>query len=652
MGVLVALLLLVVKQAEESESVEQAAIHQASQALAEQLELDRVEVELQVQSLESQRDTFYREIADQRSILGHLENELAELDGQARRLADRVKDLSNDAQANTGAALVERELLALTRRKETLRRELKKAQDELVEREASQGDLQAPVYSIVPVAAISGTNRRPIYIECIDEAMILHPGGIKITLPDFVLPLEAGNPLDTALLAYREYWRRALGSQAASANAYPLMVIRPSGAKWYGVARRALSGWDQEFGYELVPEDWEVDFGTPDQGLEQHVRSAMQRVQVQQETLVAMGRAQWADQVPVEESGSVGGRTGLVIGRGGGFAPVASKIATSSESTPNPVAATGVQADPIALFSQQYQQGGSGVPGTDPPNSSLASEREAGNRGFWTSPRETPAMMDLVNGAQGNAINGSGLEMNGLTRHAETRNTTGRSADIPATVGGWPQPPNPQADQANPGGRRGLIGGQTDGPTTGRGPVDTIAQGQAGQGQAGQGQAGQGQARSSAAASSMAGGAPASGTPSTSNTNNALNAVANASDWNPQSLAHQRGENWALPSRRNQVSAYHRPIAVKLEAGRLVLAAGEGSSRDQVIPYKTSVVETIDLMADAIWKRVDRWGYLGFDGYWKPILVLETAPGLEGQRDQLFQLLEGSGLELRTGDGQ
>lgn len=122
-------------------------------------------------------------------------------------------------------------------------------------------------------------------------------------------------------------------------------------------------------------------------------------------------------------------------------------------------------------------------------------------------------------------------------------------------------------------------------------------------------------------------------------------------NWNPQAVANQRGADWALPSRRNAVSAYHRPVRVQVTPGALILAAGEGSSRAETVAWETSMIDAIDPLANAIWRRVDRWGYLGFDGYWKPVLHLEYAPEQRGLAEELERLLEGSGLDIQHPSG-
>ena len=41
---------------------------------------------------------------------------------------------------------------------------------------------------------------------------------------------------------------------------YPLLLVRPNGIIAYYLVRDAMTSWDAEFGYELVGQDWQLDF--------------------------------------------------------------------------------------------------------------------------------------------------------------------------------------------------------------------------------------------------------------------------------------------------------------------------------------------------------------------------------------------------------
>ena len=70
-------------------------------------------------------------------------------------------------------------------------------------------------------------------------------------------------PLAAAIRAAREYWldSRVLDS---AAEAYPLLIVRPQGVDSYHGCRAALDGWDDDFGYELLPADVELQYPPAD----------------------------------------------------------------------------------------------------------------------------------------------------------------------------------------------------------------------------------------------------------------------------------------------------------------------------------------------------------------------------------------------------
>lgn len=114
-----------------------------------------------------------------------------------------------------------------------------------------------------------------------------------------------------------------------------------------------------------------------------------------------------------------------------------------------------------------------------------------------------------------------------------------------------------------------------------------------------------------------------------------------------EALARQRGTNWALPARRRNVSAYHRPVPLQVHEDRLILQESPWD-RDRVeIPINTTLTESVDPLIDALWKRVDSWGSLGFDGYWKPVLQVRVHDANRAQVQRLEMLLQGSGLSVQ-----
>ena len=133
--------------------------------------------------------------------------------------------------------------------------------------EAQQAARNRPrSYAVVPYEGPNQTRRRPVYLECRADDVVLQPEGIVFSEADFDGPPGPGNPLASALRAAREYLgqrvRREGGLRTAARDAagepYPLLLVRPSGIAAYYAARGAMKSWGSEFGYELIGDDWKL----------------------------------------------------------------------------------------------------------------------------------------------------------------------------------------------------------------------------------------------------------------------------------------------------------------------------------------------------------------------------------------------------------
>src|SRR5690606_38341549 len=94
-------------------------------------------------------------------------------------------------------------------------------------REESTGNRS---YAIVPYTGPHGTHRKPVYIECSGDGVTIQPEGIQFSRSDFSATSWPGNPLAAALRASREYLQDRHGNgDFSTADAYPLLIVRPSG---------------------------------------------------------------------------------------------------------------------------------------------------------------------------------------------------------------------------------------------------------------------------------------------------------------------------------------------------------------------------------------------------------------------------------------
>jgi hypothetical protein len=95
--------------------------------------------------------------------------------------------------------------------------------------------------------------------------VFLQPEGIRLAPGDFDGPPGPGNPLASALRAAREQMARTVPNPGDPASQpYPLLLVRPSGVMAYYAAREAISSWGNEFGYQLIEDDWTIAYPPPD----------------------------------------------------------------------------------------------------------------------------------------------------------------------------------------------------------------------------------------------------------------------------------------------------------------------------------------------------------------------------------------------------
>ena len=148
------------------------------------------------------------QLDDERLKLSHVEDherrlqrKFGELKISAAEL-ERTKDSDDNELLRDEAAL------------EALRVRLVEAHD-AVER-ARERNRRAASYHVVPYEGPNSTHRRPIYIECRQEVMVLQPEGVKLTPDDFAGYLGPGNPLASAL---REQSTTPAGRRATPARA-------------------------------------------------------------------------------------------------------------------------------------------------------------------------------------------------------------------------------------------------------------------------------------------------------------------------------------------------------------------------------------------------------------------------------------------------
>lgn len=116
-------------------------------------------------------------------------------------------------------------------------------------------------YAVLPHKGPNGTWRRPIIIECRNGAATLQPHGPTFSLVEMSGLLGARSAPIVAAVAKELIKAQATSTpDGAPAVPYIFFVVRPDGIRPYYEARGRLEPLGVAFGYELVEQDWEIDY--------------------------------------------------------------------------------------------------------------------------------------------------------------------------------------------------------------------------------------------------------------------------------------------------------------------------------------------------------------------------------------------------------
>lgn len=257
-----------------------AAQHTVSAAVAERTKRSQAEEEAWQAQWEKAKDLLHHSLLEQQNqLLGDAKGLQQNLDDANKKLAIvQTQHLDLDgkikgetAQISTLQAQIgsQRAGLSETAQKEIKSKaELIEAAKELAELERVFRQLKAlresekQTYSVVPYRGKRGDLRAPIYVECIRGGVIFHPEkkllqGWEFTADSLRGEVErSAGPL--ALEKTSKDKSRTLAEERK--GPYVLFLIRPDGIATYYKAQSALKGYQLDFGYELVDENWVLDF--------------------------------------------------------------------------------------------------------------------------------------------------------------------------------------------------------------------------------------------------------------------------------------------------------------------------------------------------------------------------------------------------------
>ncbi len=704
MGALILLLMLIAQQARataeaEAEAARVAARAEAARSKVDNAELERKRDDLQwrIKQLAAAREKTLADVGTLREQLSHLEEHSARLRKQLDEMSAADKLLaSRSTTTDEEKAKLEAELADLR---------AKIADAKLKLEQAKAAGRKAQAFAVVPYDGSNGTRRRPIYIECRGDAVVLQPEGTKFLPVDFAGSLGPSNPLASCVRLVSETITRD-NRYAEGEQPYPLLLVRPSGIGAYYKAREAMQSWDSDFGYELIDEDWPLEFPPADPLLAQMLTKTADEARQRQ---VIMARA--APRLREQRGGAP--TFNLTEGSGGGFDAGGNGGGEGSGAgrrfvPPNAGYSSTREPTPENTGDRYGNLAGAGNGGRYPgvaPGGNLTAQNNGGLGGA------TPGTLGGLSGgnggpALGNPTQGSGA-LGGSGSNGGTPSTVG---DRYAANSGGNGPYSPGG--AGPNGAKGPHGPSDPNSLNPAGPFDTAAagggngaggpqgSGQQGTGQqqnpgqaggaqpgygtvAGTGSSGYGTAPNgqngtntggtatsgvaNAGGGASAGGAPsflggspssgasggsaggssgasASGDPSASPPSLSVNVPPGPGEY-VESMAQKRGKNWGLPESSPRSTPLTRPIQLYVSRDQLTLFSDRGLPDKQIV-FSGKTEDAVDTLVAQIWDHVKTWGLAGRGMYWKPVLSVHVAPDGAARFNELKQLLANSGLEL------
>jgi len=227
------------------------------------------------------------ELADLQARLALAERETQKIKDELDRLEQLARQFDSQTSATPEEVEQLKRLLAQQQRR------LAEAELELAQlrKDAAQKEKS---YAIVPYRQPDGTFRRPIYIECRDNKIIIQPEGIELLPSDFQALDQPANPFDTALRTIRQYYIETEQIVRGS-EPYPLLIVRPSGVEMFGNAMHATGNWVRDYGYEIVCEDWNILYPAPNEELRCRLQQqlATSRSRLSAYTLAQRTAGQW-----------------------------------------------------------------------------------------------------------------------------------------------------------------------------------------------------------------------------------------------------------------------------------------------------------------------------------------------------------------------
>ncbi|MGL6197003.1 MAG: hypothetical protein ACRC2T_19495, partial [Thermoguttaceae bacterium] len=630
------------------------------------------------------KEKTVEQLNEARARVGDIEQSIKKLVSEVDSLTKSMKSLvENNANPTHELDKLKKELENKEKAKAAAQEELKKLQDASQEKSRS--------YAIVPYRGPNGTFRRPIYIECRDACVVVQPEGVVLYANDFLTPEQPDNPIEMAVRAVRQYYVE-MGQVERDTEPYPLFIVRPTGIFAYEAARRSLRSWKDDFGYELVEDDWNLEYHTPSDELKKRLEEQVEIGRVRQESYIEASLAYGAKNSRKRQF-KVGSSGGLQqIGSSGINVPVDRRIGSTSGTQPSTTSNNAVSSNmmPSNIAS------GNGTP--------LPSGNGVGNGGGFSggaNGAETSASTGIGSGGgTGIGTGNSSMPVANIPGNTGFSSSAGGAASAGDIEDGWNSSNHTSASLYNtsPQPEAAIPGGVTNQPGNNSHPGNT----QAGDSQTGNALSGNTQS----GITRQSGSANQAGTNNQAGTDNQFGSTSQACATNQNgtatapSTANQSGgaassnssptatltqetgvpsvtfqqaargveqpqtssgtpanqnskqagttKNWGLKNATQAAIAKKKIVHIRCDVDKIVIVKQPGLFNERQIPNGSSSRETAEQFVKAIWDFMETWDSAGENSYWRPLLRVTVTPGAEKQMQQLKAALAESGIEIES----
>lgn len=629
------------------------------------------------EELVSRREKVKQEIERRRKELANVEDHIERLKQQMNALKARVEAIESEGSQD------DEQRAARQARIDTLKTEIDAKRKEL----ASQVERlknRKPAFAIIPYSGANGTSRRPVYLECTAQGVVIQPEGIRIPLEDLKPPYGPGNPLDAALRVLRTAYQQRDATFGLTIPPYPLLVVRPDGIHSYAMARAAMSGWDDQYGYELIDADMDLVFPPGIPSLAVDLQKTLDDARKRQELLISalprrIARSRDMDEIDFDGMKPESYRTspGQNDAQGWGDDPPRGSPSNQAGSSHSEDAGkwSMVQELGNGQVSSMNQRGNvysSGVGGSGRTTSQGDNVAGQPNLG-------APEVPDLRGGIDGDFVVQPGVAPQGLDGIQSSGTGTAGGAASQSSLSGRPS-----------GGTGSAEGGLAQSNGAG-GAAQGARTGSAGASGGSQSKYGDAMPRANAFSSGNTSGGASMSMGSMSAPSDDSSEERNAAmreqqmkedSQDPQrsvdvnqsfpmkneppkdsdsrrsqqgdtndggSIANRQGKGWATSRKDAKATPVSRPITIiALEDRWLIRKENQSPTYDAEIDLSLGPQNASQMLEKAIRDRVDSWGLSLPGGYWCPSITVEAASDAKQSVQRLQRLLEGSGVEIRV----